>query len=144
MDTIIIDGVTYNLVPVEGLKTETFHIAENSMPWNDVLRERLEVTENQTLTGFVMNTNAVKRGGVYEAVNKIGLRSTTAADREASEDAVKILRKIVAERKTETRVAEFDCYVHDAAGGTEGKISSHDLADFIGKRVRVTVLEVQE
>lgn len=41
--------------------------------------------------------------------------------------------------KPEPRVVEFECPVHDAAGGAEGKICRHELADFIGKRVKVRV-----
>lgn len=44
--------------------------------------------------------------------------------------------------KPEPRVVEFECPVHDAAGGAEGKICRHELADFIGKRVKVRVDEL--
>ncbi len=54
--------------------------------------------QNTTLTGFVMNVNAVKRGGVYEAVNVSAPRTATVADEEASREAVEILKRIVSER----------------------------------------------
>jgi len=59
--------------------------------------------DNKTLTGFVMNSNAVKRGGVYEAVGVSAPRPTTRANVEASQDAVAVLKEIAAERAQDSR-----------------------------------------
>ena len=37
MRTTIIDGITYNLVPVEESKSETFHVAKKGMTWESAM-----------------------------------------------------------------------------------------------------------
>jgi hypothetical protein len=66
------------------------------------------ITKNVTLTGFVMNTNAVKRGGTYEAVGTSSPRPATVANAEAAKAAVAILKDIAAERAKNSLEASAD------------------------------------
>jgi hypothetical protein len=56
---------------------------------------------NKTLTGFMMNTKAVKRGKIYEAIDLPARQPRSQTDLEAAKHAVKVLKEIVTSRESE-------------------------------------------